>query len=42
MDSEVLKHNDGTNTGTCSDDHKCACKASFPHRQQVMPLVNKV
>jgi len=22
-----LKFNDGTNTGTCSDDHKCACKA---------------
>jgi len=23
----VLKFNGGTNTGTCSDDHKCACEA---------------
>ena len=27
MDSGFLKFNDNTNTGTCSDDHKCACKA---------------
>jgi len=27
MEGAFLKFNNGTNTGTCSDDHKCACKA---------------